>query len=264
MDPRSSACRVGFFPALWVIAGLLLLSSCAAIQPAPVSPERLSGLQPFLVRGPLEPVQARGAAQFTYRGDTQSGELLLEGQPGPLFRVQLKARVTGSLALDIRISASDLLVIDYVHESYILGANTEDLRQELFALDLTPFDLELALTGRIPEAFFKTTGGTLTPAGAEFQAEGAEYHVKLDASGLPAEWTKTLHGAPVIRVEYRSYADVHAGSGPVVRMPERIRIYAGQPQPRLILGIQEWQLADGSPPISFIPPPEVLAKFKAE
>jgi hypothetical protein len=201
-----------------------------------------------------------------------------------MYRIQLHARITGSLALDARLSAQDLLVIDYVHQSYVLDANTPALRQDLFGIDLTPQDLQIAVTGRVPQDLFRAGRGKVDGQQASFEADGAEYRFTLDAMGLPTEWSKVQDGVALIRVEYRSYLEVPAGHGVTVRLPERIRVYAaGSPRetglgaagsphdaslnaahPRLILGVQEWQLAPKLAPISFIPPSDVLEKFRAQ
>lgn len=247
-----------------LLLAVALLGGCAARTAPPLSAERVSGPQTFVVSGALEPYRVRGAAQFTYRGETQSGELLLEGLPGPAFHIQLRARLTGSLALDVRLNATDLLVVDYVHESYVLGSNTPGLREELFSLDLTPLDLQIAVTARVAADVFQAGHGTRLPGEARFHWDGADYRFTLDAAGLPSEWVKVRDGAPVLRVEYRSTVEAQPASGPPLRLPERIRVYAGQPQPRLVLGVQEWQLAADIPAIGFIPPPEVLARFRAD
>ena len=227
---------------------------------------QLAGFERFLVRGPLEPYQTRGSAQFTYRGATESGELSLQAESGPQYRIQLRARVTGSLALDMRFDASDLLIVDYVHESYFLGGNAPETRKELFSLDMTPADFQMALTARVPEDVFQQGGGRLRPAEAEFSLHGDEYRFTLDETGLPVEWTKRTDGVLVLRVEYRSFVAFRQGRGPAIRLPERIRVYAGEPQPRLVLGLREWRIgADAAaPPITFIPPQDVLDRFRPQ
>jgi hypothetical protein len=247
---------------LTLLLSIALLGGCAAEKP-PALPAAPAAPQSLVIPGALEPYRVRGAAQFTYRGETQSGELLLEAQPGPVFRIQLRARVTGSLALDVRVSAADLLVIDYVHESYVLSSNTPDLREELFSLDLTPLDLQLAVTGRVPEAVFEAGHGTRLPGEARFDADGAQYRFTLGADGMPGEWVKLRDGVPVLRVEYRGMLDAQPPAGAPLRLPARLRIFAGDPPPRLVLGVQAWQLAADVPPIGFLPPPEVLERFKA-
>jgi hypothetical protein len=87
----------------------------------------------------------------------------------------------------------------------------------------------------------------------------------LDAGGLPAEWTKFQDGVPVLRVEYRGYVAVPAGPGATVRLPARIRVYAADAVPRIVLGLREWSFeADAAAPITFVPPPEVLSRFQPQ
>lgn len=266
--PIDSARKAGplntrLFP-VWAV--LLALAACTTTQRPSVPSAALAGYERFLVRGPLEPYQARGSAQFTYRGDTESGELSLQAESGPQYRIQLRARVTGSLALDVRFDSSDLLIVDYIHESYFLGANAPEIRNELFSLDMSPVDFQIALTARVPEQLFREGGGRLQPTEAEFSLDGDQYRFTLDASGLPVEWTKLRDGVPILRVEYRSFLALGQGSGPAVRLPERIRIYAGEPRPRIVLGLSEWRIgADaGAPPITFVPPQDVLERFRPQ
>ncbi len=249
-----------------VWAALMALAACSSTQHASVPAAALAGYEGFLVRGPLEPYQARGSAQFTYRGDTESGELSLQAESGPQYRIQLRARVTGSLALDVRFDSSDLLIVDYLHESYFVGANAPDIRTELFSLDMSPLDFQIALTARVPEQLFRQGDGKLRAADAEFSLDGDEYRFTLDASGLPVEWSKLRNGIPVLRVEYRSFLALRQGPGPAIRLPERIRIYTGEPQPRIVLGVSEWRIGPdaGAPPITFIPPQDVLERFRPQ
>lgn len=259
---RTAAC-------LAACAALIALAACATRQPSPtagVSQAYLSRFERFLVRGPFEPYRARGSAQFTYRGETESGELSLEAEPGPLYRIQIRARISGSLALDLRFDDGDLLVVDYVHESYLLGGNTPETRRDLFSIDMNPLDFQIALTARVPDELFQDSHGRLSPHEAQFDIGGDQYRFTLDASGLPVEWTKLRGGVPAFRVEYRGYLEIPNGQGPAVRLPERIRVYGPESQPRLIIGIQEWFLgADpNAPPITFIPPQDVLERFRPQ
>jgi hypothetical protein len=99
---------------------------------------------------------------------------------------------------------------------------------------------------------------------ASFRLDCTVFRFTLNDAGLPSEWTKLRNGEPVIRVEYRSYVAVPVGKAETVRLPERIRVFAGDPQPRLILGIQEWQMVPEIAPITFIPPHDVVEKFRAQ
>jgi hypothetical protein len=245
---------------------MFAVAGCATRQPAPaggVSQAHLARFEQFLVRGPFEPYRARGSAQLTYRGESESGELSLEAEPGPLYRIQIRARISGSLALDLRFDDGDLLIVDYVHESYLLGENTAETRQELFSIDMNPLDFRIALTARVPNELFQDNRGRLSPREAQFDLGGDEYRFTLDAHGLPVEWTKSRGGVPAFRVEYRSFIEIPNGEGPTVRLPERIRVYGPESRPRLIIGIQEWFLgADpNATPITFIPSQDVLDRF---
>ena len=242
----------------------VLLAGCAAHKPAAISAASASALRTFVVSGAVGAYRIRGSARLSYRGETQSGELLLDALPGPAFHIQLRAPLTGSLALDVRIDATDLLVVDYVRQTYVLASNTPEMRTELFSLDLSPLDLQIAMTGRVEEGLFQAAGGTRLPGEARFHWDGADYRFILDAQGLPEQWVKLRDGVTLFRVEYRGYLDAQSDSGPPVRLPQRIRIYAGQPEPRVVLGVQDWQLPAPVPAISFIPPADVLERFRAE
>jgi hypothetical protein len=239
---------------------------CAVQKPAqrPVaSQDHLARLEPLVVAGAIEPYRARGAAQFTYRGETESGELSVQAEPGPAYRIQLRARISGSLALDLRFDELDLLIVDYVHESYLLGGNTSATRNELFSLDMNPLDFRMALTGRVPAEVFRQGQGQRQPSEAHFFVAADEYRFTLDEFGLPSQWTKRRGGVAALRVEYRSYLELPTGQGAPLRLPGRIRVYGAESQPRLILGIQEWRIGaePDAPPITFIPPPDVLERF---
>ncbi len=255
-------------PARGLLAALLagLLASCAKQPAQPILFPNSTQYQGFLVDQPLPPFQALGAAQISYHGQVESGELLLRAQPGPAYLVQLRARITGSLALEVRFDSRDVLVLDYGRRTYFLGDNDTATRLRLFQADLTAQEFQWLLTGRVTSAQFLAGAGRMEPAGvARFAHAGDEYVFSLDGSGLPTAWTKLHDGQPVFRVEYRGYLDVAAAPGAVLRLPGKIRVYLQDSQPGLILGLSQVEPVPGStPPIDFQIPQDVLDNFQAE
>ncbi|HUJ76729.1 MAG TPA: hypothetical protein VL359_17835 [bacterium] len=248
-------------------AGLLMalaLVACAPRQPAPPAPGS-DRFRPFLIPGSLAPFEALGVAQFTYKGQAQSGELLLRAQPGPSYQLQLRAPVTGSLALELRFDAQELLVLDYAKRSYFFGDNTPESRQALFSVDLDPEEFAMVVTGRVLQAWYQAGGGRSTaPGEVEFSRGEDRYRFHLDAEGLPQSWEKLHAGSPVFSVEYRSYLSLPLPAGPPLRLPQRIRVFFQQRQPALVLGISQVDLGTAGAPVEFNIPPDVLQNFQAE
>ena len=241
----------------WALAVLLaaLLANCTAAPQVGI--REWPAYRGFLVPRPLLPIEASGSVLFEYRGDRQSGNVLAQGTAAGQFQLRLTSPVLGTTALEVRFDARELLVVDLGAESYFLGANSTEHRLKLFSLDLTPEEFLMLLTARVPEPEFARGGGRIEGNAAEFRAGPVTYRFALDESGLPAEWRKEVEGLPAWRVEYREYQDVPLGEG-TLRLPRKVRVYAGDPQPRLVLGIGAFRLWQADPTLaafSFAPPP---------
>jgi len=210
------------------------------------------------------PLEASGSVQFNYRGQRESGQVVVQGNRAENYRLRVSARLLGTAALEVRFNRADLLVMDFAEETFFLGGNDAETREKLFSIDLDPGDFLIVLTGRIPRALYNSARNLSAGPGAlRFDLDGAEYRFDLDPEGLPKGWIKSEHGREKFRVVYREYQAVPAGSG-AIRLPRKIRIYADEPEARLVLGVSEFQLGlqDGSAaPMAFDPPPGL--RFRA-
>lgn len=218
-----------------------LLVGCAAAPPRPlIAPFEAKGYQGFLVRAPLLPFELQGAAMLMWRGERETGDLSLEAQAGPSFRLELRAPLTGGVALDVRISPTRLLVIDYGDETYLRLANTPQTRQRLFDVNLTPNELQTLLTGRVSRARFAAGGGQLDAAArrAEFSEDGAVQRFRLDAQGLPTEWRKERNGTLLFRVEYLDYLTLAQPDGASLRLPRKVRLYTDGGPAQMVMGVR--------------------------
>ena len=246
--------------ALLAVAALASAASCT-VTPAPSD---LGALRSFFVEDPLPVLEATGAVSFTYKGDTESGDLFVRTAPGGATLIQLKARVTGSLALEIRFDARQLLVIDYVHKSYYQGDNTPETRNTLFSIDLSPEEFRMVLTGRVSRRDFEQGRGTLQgPHEAVYRRGADRYLFTLGPDGLPMSWVKQHEGLMQFRVEYRTYLDVPSDGGLPVRLPERARVYVTGSKPTLVLGLRDFTAPKHPPEPTFALPPEA-AGFQPE
>ncbi len=249
--------------ALACLLGAAALLGACTVAP-PIRPPDFSPYRDFLIEDGLPALEASGVVSFTYRGVTQSGEVFLRAGPGPATVIQLHARVTGSLALEVRLDDLHLLVLDYVNRAYYQGDNLPGTRQELFGIDLTPGEFRTVVTGRVERRRFEQGRGTLMSAHvASFQIGEDRYVFTLGEDGLPLSWVKQRNHVLQVRVEYRSYVSVPAVSGQPVRMPERVRVYVDEPQPRIVLGLREFAQPAAVPPLTFALPPEA-ADFKPQ
>jgi hypothetical protein len=233
----------------------LALAACAPTRPAPLRDwESYAGP---LVPGPLLPIEAAGSVQFNYRGNAESGQVLVQGNRGQDFRMRVSARLLGTAALELRFSGNELLVMDFGTETYYRGANDPETRRKLFAIDMSLEDFQMLLTARIPRSRFEAGGGRAEAGYLAFEEAGARYRFELDAQGLPIRWSRVQDGIPTYRVEYRDYQDVPAGAG-VLRFPRRARVYTDGEKPALVLGVSEYRLGsdvDGAAPLALDPPP---------
>ncbi len=244
------------------VAAALLIAACTAAPP--VAPPDFTRLRDFLVDDGLPALEARGVVSFSYRDKSEAGELFLRTGPGADTLIQLHARVTGSLALEVRFDDLRLLVLDYVNRTYYQGDNLSETRQELFSIDLTPEEFRTVVTGRVERRRFEQGHGTLLgPHEASYEIGEERYIFTLGEDGLPLSWVKQHRHVMQVRVEYRGYLDVPSSSGPPVRLPERVRVYVQESKPRLVLGLREFALPGNPPPLTFTLPTEA-ADFRPE
>lgn len=233
--------------ALWV-------QGCATAPPPGRVEMELSHFRPFVVPEPLLPFWAEGSVQFTFRERRESGRLILEGFPGPAYRIRLRARLTGGLALEARFDPNTLLVVDYLNETYYLGANTPANRRHLFLVDLTPGEFLTVFTGRIGAGPFRSGGGTLSGGEATYLAGNAQHSFLLDGHGLPSEWIRRRSGEPELRVVFREYMTVEGA--PWLRVPRKVRLTQDGGQTALALGLQRFvpgATAGKMPPVTKLP-----------
>lgn len=217
----------------------------------------------FLIEDSPPALQAAGAVSLSYKGQTESGELFLRTAHGGTL-IQLKARVTGALAIEVRFDQRRLLVLDYVNKTYYQGDNTPETRKDLFDIDLSPEEFRMVVTGRVPREDFERGRGTLLgPHQAAYRNGNARYIFTLGDDGLPTAWVKQSNGEMQYRVEYRGYAEVPADGGPPVRLPERVRVYVTEGKPAIVLGLREFAMPRDVPELTFTLPLEAAA-FRAE
>lgn len=251
---RHATCRPGAraLPVL-LLAAALGLAACAPERPlAPVRVEP-GAYTSFLVPAPLLPLEARGAAAFAYKGERESGEMRLTGTAGGAFRLELLARMTGGLVLELRFDRQHLLALDYVNETYTLAANTPAHRQRLFRVDLSPEEFAMLLTARVPLEAFRAGEGYRDADSATFQAGNTRYAFTLGPDGLPTAWRKVEGGRTVLRVEYPAYmaAQGFAEGAPPVRVPQKVRVHLGEDgdaPPVLVLGLSRFVPAAAEAP----------------
>ncbi len=216
----------------------------------PFQPASFTG---FLVSSPLLPFQARGAAQFIVRGKKESGEMLLSASRTGSYRIELLARFTGSLALDVRFDRQRMMVVNHATESYYLGRNTARARRELFSMDLTVEDFLILFTARVLADRFRSGGGILEGGRATYSEGKARHTFLLDGNGLPREWIKEVEGVRVFRAVFRAYMEVPNPQGVSLRVPRKVRLIdgaakeggsnggsGGLPPASLVLGIRSF------------------------
>lgn len=247
--------------ASWYLYLVLSVAACApSLPPASPSaiPPDLQRYEGFLVPARLLPLRAAGSVLFDYRNERESGNVVIEAQLDQAFLLRLSTRLLGTLALEVRFDPSRLLVLDFADESYILGDNNSANRLALFSLDITPGEFLTILTARVPQEVFERGGGTHAANGqAIYQGHGGINRFTLGDDGLPRGWIKQQDGVTVFRVEYRTYMVVRTAGGVDLRLPQKIRVYAGDvdtgdPSPRMVLGIREIHLwTAGETPVSF-------------
>lgn len=248
--------------AAWGVAAALVLSACT-VAPAAVAPD-FGAYRAFLIEDTPPALQATGAVSLSYKGQTESGELFLSTARGAAAVIQIKARITGSLVMEVRFDQRQLLVLDYVNKAYYQGDNTPETRKDLFNIDLSPEEFRMVVTGRVVRRDFERGQGMLLgPHQAAYRNGSARYIFTLGDDGLPLSWVKQEHGEARYRVEYRGYAELPARGGPPVRLPKSVRVYILEGKPAITLGLREFAIPESAPDIGFALPPEA-ADFQPE
>jgi len=209
----------------------------------PPEPPRadLADYRGLVVPAPLLPFRASGSVLFHHGDEVESGTMVLGGTAGGAYRLEVHARLTGALALELRFDERRLLFLDHASETYFLGPNGPEERRRLFSLDVTPAEFQFIVTGRVPRPWFEGGAGRLDGAGgAAFARDGARYRIDLDDHGLPRRWVKERDGATVFEVQYRSYSEVTLAEGAPLRLPRTVRVGLPGRPPLLVLGIREF------------------------
>ena len=249
----SGACRARPWEgALRALIACFILAACAAPR---VERPDWPDYRAFVVPQPILPFEATGSARFEYRGEKQTGSVIVQGAMESRLLMRVISPVLGTTALEVRITPAELLVVDFGSESYYLGANSAEQRLKLFSIDMSPQEFMIVLTGRVPRTAFEAGGGRIEGTFADFSAEGAYYRFALNQQGLPDSAVKEAPGGRGWRVEYREYQPVPVGAGALL-LPRKVRVYVDDATPRLVLGIAEFQLWSdgGAPPFSLHPP----------
>lgn len=246
-----------------------LLGACKTLEPQPKPPPFVSGFRiaayrPFLTPGPLLPFRATGSILVRVGEKVETGKFILAANLFGGISVQILARITGALGLELRFDPERLLLLNYVQKSFFEGPNTLNNRLRLFNLDLSPAEFLMAVTGRVPAAEFEAAEGRLEGSGfAEMRTNGAQYRFALDSHGLPKSWVKEVGAKVVLRVEYRAYLLVPTATGPPLRIPHKIRIYARSEKPAMVLGVSEFEAgATGLERLTFSPPADPGWRFE--
>lgn len=204
----------------------LLLGACTQQPPLPASFDG-APYRSFLIDRALLPFRAEGSALLTLAGERETGDLELRGTTGPLYNIRLKARLTGSLAVEVRFDNQRLMVVDYVNERYFQGDNNEDARRKLFSLDLESEDLQTLVTGRVERERFERGGGWRQGMRTGFTQGAVRHTFVLDEWGLPLRWTKFREEGEVFQVHFREYFDLPTAPGkPPLRLPRKVRLIA--------------------------------------
>ena len=221
----------------------ILLNACTVQPPVSLPSSFPAGsFEQFVVEHPLLPFKAEGAIMVSYQGKRESGELRLTAVEGQQIGMQVHARFTGGLVLDVRFDLDRLQVLDYVGEAYYMGPNVSETRSSLFELDLTTQEFLIALTGRVPRSWLDQRRG-MPLAGKRYVAEEADalHLFWLGPEGLPTRWVKqSRQGETLFRVEYLTYGNQAAPGTTPLLLPRKLRVYLADEVPRLVLGIRRF------------------------
>jgi len=232
-----------------VYVALLVLAGCAGLAPGPAE-EDASG---FLVRQPLLPLQASGMALAQNPPGMLPADLFLYASPHDDFVLRLSVPLLGTRSVELRLNPQEVLLVDYVRHLYRCEPNTPQTRQGLLGVDLSPWELHVLFTARLPWERFQRGRGRMDKAEAEFAAAGAQYVFQLGPKGLPKVWEKRVAGAVVLRVEYQTWLQVYH-RGQTIALPQRI-VVQDQNHRKLMLGLHQAALGPqaGDPPPPFLP-----------
>lgn len=227
----------------------LVLSACTT-QPAPV-PVAFDGAayRTFLTPAPLLPLRLEGSIAINLQGKRESGEMHFRATHQGVSQLQMLARLTGSLAIEVRFDQHWLILLDFLNESYLRLPNTPLYRERLFLVDLSPDEFQILLTGRVPLPIFQRGKGKQDAHSASFDMGQAQHRFQLNEQGLPAVWTKTVNGTTAFRVEYRDYLSMPLTSKPAANgapfyLPRKIRLYRQGKAPLMVLGISQASLGN--------------------
>ena len=226
--------------ALWLI---LPISGCQTVSPpTAVFHGDATAYNQFLTPTPLVPFLSRGSMYLRLGEQKESGEFLLSGTDYRRLRVQLMARITGSLVMELQLADEKLLFLDYLKETYFTGPNTRANRMKLFQFDLSAADFLLLVTGRIPKEEFEASGGRLFSGGyAEMTIGDSQYSFTLDKNGLLKRWVKGQQAKVIYRVEYGPYLLVPTDKGQTLRVPHQVRVYTDEEKPTFVLGVRDFK-----------------------
>ena len=267
MDPhRGWFVHIRWFIRFFLIAMIFLPGGCGLLGPGPaVFHGDADAYNKFLTPTPLVPFVASGTLFIQLGDQKESGEFLLASNDERQLRIQLLARVTGSLGFEVQLGEEQLLLLDYLKNTYFEGENNRRNRLRLFGADISAADFLLMVTGRVSEVEFKAFNGKLSETGyAEMVVGKVRYQFTLDHNGLVKRWSKEEGAKVVYRVEYGPYLLVPTTSGKVLRVPHRIQVFTNGERPTMTLGLQRFRpgLSDQQP-ITFDAPPGLEWSFKA-
>ena len=230
-----------------MILAALALAGCAVREPAvPLPPFDSTEFLTFLTPRPLLPFRATGSLVLTYGGERESGEMVVAGGRDGAYLVELHAPLTGALILRLHFDEARMMVLNFGRKTWFRGDNTPETRRRVLSVDISPEEFQVLVTGRFPRPRFARLAGTITAEGTAVVPVGpVVYRFRLDPAGLPVTWVKERDGVIVFRAEFRSYLEVNSGSGPPLRVPQKVRVFTGGKTPWLILGVREFSPRPG-------------------
>ena len=224
------------------LALILLLAGCTLQPPKAVFQGDATAYNQFLTPTPLVPFLSRGTLFMQIGDQKESGEYTLAGTDNRHLRIQLRARVTGSLAMELQMADEQLLFLDHLKHTYFEGPNTRANRLRLFHSDMSAADFLLLLTGRFPREEFEAGKGTISKGGyAELTLGESHYSFTLDSHGLVQRWAKGQKAKVIYRVEYGPYLAVPTNKGQILRVPHRVRVFTDSDKPAMVLGVREFR-----------------------
>ena len=180
------------------------------------------------------------------------------------YQLQLWHRFSGALVSELLLDRTYLRLRDPINKRYFSGENTAEVRRALFGIDLSPPELAMLLTARLP---------------LDDRIDLQRYTFRWRPDGLLHSWRKPASSENTAadsvtpagtgyRVLYDrfatfSFADGPLADGALVKLPGRVRVWrernlrpeASSPQasvqaakPLLILGLRDYQPRPQAPP----------------